>query len=243
MPHDATKVLMGMGYSSDRDVTTENADPATFRAGLAVRRSDAGGLLLADNGTAALIGISAGASLSDTAKTAVFRSGLRIPILLNPSAGVQAQLVNEAITYYALEPGIEGNLITIEKVGGATAGAETVTVTGFDIQIAIEPGVTTALQVTEAIDANPASAALIWYGVSASSTVQSIMAKTPLAGGADGDLSFAAPGKAVLIDDTNGKASDTGDATGGVYSSGPLYGVFADGHLAAVALVDIPGGL
>ena len=243
MPHDATKVLMGIGYSSDRELTTETGDPAVFRAGLAVRKSAAGALLAGDSATAALIGISAGASLSDTAKTAVFRSGLRIPLLLDTSEGAQAQLVLPGMIIHAIEPGIEGNAITVEFSATHAAGAETAFLVGNAVRIGMAPGVSTALQITTAIDASAEVSALIWTSSSVPSTVQAAFAPTPLIGGSDGDVTFAKPGVALKINPDNGKAAATGDATNGVFSSGPLYGVFADGHVAAVALVDIPGGI
>lgn len=79
---DATKVLLGATPSSAKEVTSYPADPATFKAGLAVRAKSDGGLLLADDSTAALVGVSLGPDLSNTKNTAVARTGDKIPLQL-----------------------------------------------------------------------------------------------------------------------------------------------------------------
>ncbi len=81
MGHDATKVLMGNTTSSAKDVSNFASDPATFIAGLAVRETSTGVLSVAV-GAGGLMGVSLGKSLSDTKRTAVCRTGERVPILL-----------------------------------------------------------------------------------------------------------------------------------------------------------------
>lgn len=79
--HDPTKVLLGSHGSSALLAEIENSDPASFPAGLAVRRSSTGALSLTSG---SLIGISLGRSLSDHSFTSVARSGSLIPVLLAP---------------------------------------------------------------------------------------------------------------------------------------------------------------
>jgi hypothetical protein len=82
MAHDASKVLLGTTRSSSKQGSEVFAsDPATFVAGLAVRRTNAGALsvaLAAGN----WVGVSLGKSLSDNAKTEVLKAGEQVPLLL-----------------------------------------------------------------------------------------------------------------------------------------------------------------
>ena len=178
--HDPNKVLLGATQSSERDITCEDADPATFKAGLAVRRASDGKLSLSSGG---LIGVSLGRSLSDTVKTAVARTGLRVPVQLTDE-GVAAALTEEDLTFTARQKGVEGNDISIALVTGGTAGAEVVTVDGLDIEVEIEGGVSTATQVKAALDNSPEAMALIEVTISGTaSDAQAAFAKDNLEGG------------------------------------------------------------
>jgi hypothetical protein len=77
MAHDSTKILLGSHGSSDIVSTCENGDPATFIAGLVVRKASTGEISLASG---QIIGVSLGISQSDTKKTSVCRAGNIIPI-------------------------------------------------------------------------------------------------------------------------------------------------------------------
>jgi hypothetical protein len=90
MPHDATKVLLGTHGSSDYDASCENADPATFKAGLIVHRKTDGTLSLA-SADGSKIGVSMGISLSDTSKTSVCRSGNFIPVQITDETDAEAE--------------------------------------------------------------------------------------------------------------------------------------------------------
>lgn len=243
MAHDPSKVLMGSSPSSEREISCENGDPATFKAGVAVRRNSSGNLLLADDGTATLIGISAGISLSDTKKTAVFRSGLRVPVLLKDES-VAASVKKGDITFTSKLFGVAGNAITITLADTETGDVAVVEVDGYDIVIGIESGVTLAETIGDALDASAAAMALIDYAIDSGDedVAQTGATQANLAGGSDGSAHVVLGG-ILKIDDTSGEASSDGDTTGGVYSSGVLTGVYYDGTTARVALVDIPGGL
>ena len=126
MPHDASKAIMGMPQSSDRDVLVNAADPATFIAGLAVRqKSD--GLLSVAVADGMWTGVSLGKSLSDHKKTAVCAAGLKVPVLLErqPARGIIT------ITSYAnLVSGTDdaiavGATSFVAQAGAATPGQAT----------------------------------------------------------------------------------------------------------------------
>lgn len=80
-------------------------------------------------------------------------------------AAVKASKVRGDITWRALKGGEEGNLYSIEYLNTVTAGAETVTVSGKKISVAIQSGVSTATQIMTA--ASTAAAALLALGVEA----------------------------------------------------------------------------
>lgn len=92
MSHDATKVLLGATQSSMKHVDNFAGD---IPAGKIVRLKSDGTIVLTKADGEAL-GISLGKSLSDTSRTAVCRSGLRVPILLTagltPTVGTQVSV-------------------------------------------------------------------------------------------------------------------------------------------------------
>lgn len=95
--HDATKVLMGQTCSNHKEIDNRPGDPSTFVAGLAVRlKSDDTLSLTSSDG--ALLGVSAGRSLSSTNRVAIVRKGIRVPIIVasgtNPSVGGQVTISN-----------------------------------------------------------------------------------------------------------------------------------------------------
>lgn len=105
---------------------------------------------------------------------------------------VQAELVDQDITYTAVPIGALGNSITAEYVGDGTAGAETVGVVGQAVTVHMDPTAvtgSTATQIVAALDAfelaNPGVlSALVTYSVTGvGANVQNSHAATPLAGG------------------------------------------------------------
>src|SRR5690348_2883921 len=124
--HDASKVLMGTTQSSEREISCEDADPASFAPGVAVSRNSS-----ADISTAASaggrIGITAGASLSDHKKLAVIRTGERVPMKLKDE-GEFSELEHDDLTFRAAVKGEDGDNITIALVDDGDAGDETVDV-------------------------------------------------------------------------------------------------------------------
>lgn len=72
-----------------------------------------------------------------------------------------ATLVKGNLTFTAKNTGGPGNLISVEFLDTASAGAEVVTVTGNKISVTMEDGVSTATQLKTAIDAKTEAMALI----------------------------------------------------------------------------------
>lgn len=237
---DASKILLGSTGSSDRLSTKENGDPAVFAAGLAVRRDTDGNLSLTDG---ELIGVSLGESLSDTAKTSVCRSGDDVPIRLKDE-GEFASIVKGDLTFTAVEKGVAGNSISITLEDDGTAGAETVEVTGTDIVVHMEGGVSTAQQIADAIEASLEASALIGVTIAGGqeATAQAAAVLDNLEGGLD-SYPYVEIGQPVLIDSTTGEASSDGDASGAYYKSLQKDGVKMDGSEVGVAVIDMPGGL
>jgi hypothetical protein len=241
--HDATKVLMGVTESSDRVVTAENADPATFVAGLCVRRSSTEGGLSLSSG--AFIGVSAGKSLSDTKKTAVIRTGNRVPVQLTDE-GEFASIKKGDITFTAKEKGLAGNSITVAYIDDADEGEETVEVDGTDIVIHGESTASTAQEIVDALEASDEAMALIGATIDEGdeAAAQTAFAEDNLEGGLD-SYPYVVKGDPLLISATTGMAESAGAVTtGALYIDGPKTGVDPEGGSdVMVALVDMGGGL
>lgn len=96
--HDPTKQLLGVTNSSAKDVSNFDADPATYKAGLAVRMNNAGSLALA-LASGMWAGISLGKSLDSTKKTCVARTGESVPVLLTDDEASYAYVVKGQPVY------------------------------------------------------------------------------------------------------------------------------------------------
>lgn len=73
----------------------------------------------------------------------------------------KASVVKQDLTYTAKKGGELGNDITIRYVDGGTAGSEVVTVSDKAIEVSIDSGVSTALQIQTAVEANDDADALV----------------------------------------------------------------------------------
>jgi hypothetical protein len=99
---------------------------------------------------------------------------------------VAAQKDIQDLNFEADTAGAAGNAITISYVTGGTAGAEAVNVTGTDIEVEIEEGVSTAAQIKTAIEADVGAAALVDITLLGAGTeAQDLQSVTALEGGAD----------------------------------------------------------
>ncbi len=238
--HDAGKLLLGVTGSSDKEITCYPADPASFPAGTAVRAKSDEGLLIAANGTAALCGVSLGASQSDTKKTAVARVGEEVPLLVTD---VRAVVTLGDLTFTAYPFGDAGNGITVTLAdelvdGGAEIATDPDSPT--DVIVNIEDGVTTAQAIADAINAHPPT--LLQISVAIADGEEETAQDADDATLADGD-DVLVVGGAVTVDDTTGLGAASGTATSAVYLSGLLRGQTIDGTEYPAAYIAFPGGL
>jgi hypothetical protein len=113
-----------------------------------------------------------------------------------------ASLIIQDLTYTAkITSGKNGNLISIVYIGGATAGAEVVTVVGNAITVQIETNISTATEVKTAVDANLAAAALVTVAISGTAGDAQVIAPVAYLAGGLGTNDFkVATGKGILID-------------------------------------------
>jgi hypothetical protein len=88
MSYSATKIKLGTIATNERVVVPESGNPATFKAGLFVRRTTAGELSLASGSP---IGVSVGGDMSGGDKiTAVCEAGLGVPVRVVSDGSVPA---------------------------------------------------------------------------------------------------------------------------------------------------------
>lgn len=264
MSHDATKVVMGSVGSNKRVVTTEPADPADFPAGTAVRRASDGGLQTEDDSTAALIGISMGKDLSNTAKTAVCRKALGVPLKLKKYyASGTVQITAYASLVSDTDDTLEvADVVFTAQSGAATPGDATfqaatsdeATATSLAAQINAHEdldGVVTAeadgdeVVITAVEHGEGGNALTFEYTDNDTNVGLTVTGSGTLAGGIDQD-DVAVHGQVVYVND-EGLGCDSEDAdaaaTGATYNGGVFTGIFEDGSEDTVAVVDIAGAL
>ncbi len=243
MSHSTSEILMGSHGSSDLVSTCFDSDPASFPAGLAVRQSATVGALSLSSSDGQLTGVSLGVNLSDTKKTAVARAGNKIPLLLTG----WKFLAKDELTFYT-----KTNVpVSIEFVdGGATAGAEVVTVTveneGDEDEynlISVNMDVlSTATQCKTALDASADALALILTIITGTAgNAQAAFAEDEI------DGAIAVQGVAVRVSNSTGKAvASGGTLTGACYASdvkNALSYDYSAASLGAAAYIDMGGGL
>jgi len=126
-----------------------------------------------------------------------------IPLCQDMVVGVAGTATIQDLLYTAASVYTDGNLISITYTGGATAGAEVVTVVGNAISVQIQSGVSTATQVLTAIEASVDATALVTVSISGTAaTAQVTQAATFLTGSViqvDGD-DFNGWSEYVIID-------------------------------------------
>lgn len=118
--------------------------------------------------------------------------------VINLTTEVKATLITQAITLTAASFGTVGNNVTFTVTGGATAGAEVVTVTGNNISVQVESGTSTVTQVATALSASTAAVALAVTTSTGSSKV-STHAVQSLSGGVNGVVSSSIPGVSSVV--------------------------------------------
>lgn len=143
------------------------------------------------------------------------------------NVGAKATKVIQDLTYTAKKPGSARNSITVAYTGGATAGAEVVSVVGNAISVQIENGVSTATQIKTAVDASGAAAALVSVTISGTAgNAQAVAAAANLAGGT-GSATLTASSLASAINasaTTLVSGTVSAEAASGVVTLTALYG-------------------
>ncbi len=267
---DSTRVLLGVGASSDKNVTQFDSDPATFLAGLAVRMKD-DSTLSVTKADGPWVGVSFGKSLSDIKKTAVARCGLKIPVRM---ALKRATGVITISSYANLVSGTDDSITLSGTTFTAQAGA--VTPGGATFQAATgnnETAASLAAQINAhatvslKVFAVAALAVVTVYskvaGVGSTGTgndigltytdndtnvgiVLSGLSSNKLSGGSNAVTAGpAVKGASVYFNDATGEADHAafGTISNAVYVSAGLTGMTEDSTEVGAAYVDMSGGL
>lgn len=112
-------------------------------------------------------------------------SGATATLAFTVPTSTAATLTKGGVTYTAVATDNTGNLISVAYTGGATAGAEVVTVVGNAISVQIQSGVSTITQVRTAVNAAAPAAALV-TATGTSATVVTTATASFLTGGITG---------------------------------------------------------
>jgi len=176
-----------------------------------------------------------------------------------PWPGTAASVVMQDLTYTAGEAMECGNLFTIGYTSGGTAGSEVVSISGYDVTVQIQNGVSTANQVKAAIEANPTTNALFVVTVTgvgtnpqyagaikASKVIQDLTYTADTAGVAGNAISLTytdpgAPNQSISVSVVGSDidVSLATDGSGVITSDADSIKAAIDGTPAAAALVDI----
>ncbi len=257
---NTSQVLMGATQSSLKKGTEDFAcDPATFLAGLAVRRNSSN-LLSVTKNDGSWAGISLGQSASSNKNTTVLKAGDMVPVLLND--GFAKGIVT--VTSYA-------NLVLAGndtlKVGATTFTFKASSYSAEGDVGAVTNNNTTAANLAAKINAH--SVAKLAFHAVAVNAVVTITSLNIAADGEDIDLvytdngtatvglttdavtftggcDYVVPGANVYFSDTDGKAGDPAGTTtvsNAIYASSVLTGIQEDGTTAYAAYVNMIGGL
>lgn len=153
------------GYTSlNAGVTIDNLGPNIQYTGVninptisAFTGSGGGVNCVAISGNIGTMGANSGwngVNINPTITQARYAAGINVS-MDNVAAypGVQSTLVFQDLTFTWINPG-DNNGYTMEYTPGATAGSEVVTILGNAITVQIDSGVSTALQVKAALEAN-----------------------------------------------------------------------------------------
>lgn len=115
-----------------------------------------------------------------------------------PTETVAARTLQSALTFTAVaDLGQDGNSITIAFTDGADHGEEVVSVSGNDISIQIESGVSTATEVKAAYDLSAAANALATVAIESGHETDAIATASALA--LQGGVTGGARGTALLF--------------------------------------------
>lgn len=265
--HDASQVVLGTTQSSAKDVSKHGSDPATYLAGLAVSLSGTGDAISLLKSSGPRIGVSLGKSLSDTTKTAVARTGERIPVRLAlKKASGNATITTFANLLTTTPDSITvGATVFVAQAGAVTPGGATFqaatsnNATAASLAAQINAHVTAgALVKAVAVNAvvnlyaraggTGGNAIALAYTDNGGGNIGATVSGAAFSGGSNtiSDIPYVVQGAKAYTNDVNGlfdaSSSDStiSDAT---YVSAVLNGIDEDGTIVPCALVDMPGGL
>lgn len=266
--HSASRVQLGQVPSSAKRIGTFNSDPGTYLAGLAVRQSSVAGALTLLKSAGQLLGVSVGASLSDTKKTSVVFDGLDVPMRAHLKRSTGTVTITSVANLVAVTPDtvtIGGQAFTAQA-GAATPGSPVFQASGTTAQTAtslatqINAHVATAAKVFAVANAaivtlyavvegagtgNDVTTTYEQLGTGTGATVE----QAALAGGTDtiSSIGYMTKGTKAYLNDTTGKLdiAMTGFSTvsDAIYVTGPLTGMDEAGADVAAGSVWIAGGL
>ena len=158
-----------------------------------------------------------GVGVNPTITSARYAAGLNVTMdNVTPYAGVSSSIVVQDLTFEFILPGSFNDSYTMAFINDGTAGAETVTIAGFVIEVHMQSGVSTATQIKAACDANGSFASNITTTISGvGGNAQVAVAAAAFAGGVDAGR--------VLAAYLDGDVEITGGLTfGGALSIGKL---------------------
>ncbi len=266
MGQDATQVLLGTTQSSSKQGSEVFAsDPATYKAGLAVRRASTN-LLTLVKASGRWAGISMGRSLSDHKKTTVLAAGERVPVLLErqPARGIieitsYANLVSGtddsvavgATTFTAQAGAVTPGQTTFQAATGDTETAASLAAqinahaTASTVVVAsIDPDDDTKVIITSKSNTTSGDTIGLVYTDNDSNIGLTVSGSTLT--DSDDSADYVVIGANVYFSDTTGKADDPhsgATVSNAVYVSEVLTGIDEDGAEVACAIVDMAGGL
>ncbi len=268
MAHDASVLKLGSTQSSKKVVSSYASDPADTPAGFAVCLASDGSLSK-DNSDGDYAGVSLGMDLSDTEKTSVCRTGLRVPLRC------MDQYAHGLITITSYANLIDDTDDTIKigattftaQAGAATPGQTTfqaatsndATATSLADQINAHATASTVVEATanaatvyiRALAAGDAGETIDFVYDDVDGTGDSVGATMSPSGGdleGGGDDFTIAKGALVYINSVTGEAcaSDHENAvvSNAVYAeAGSFTGIDESDVSVTCALIDMPGGL
>lgn len=271
MGHDVSKVVLAGHLSSAHHSESFAVDPASFLAGFCVSLgSDGLPSLLKSAGMR--IGVSRGASLSDHKKTAVTRSGLKVPVRASLKRSTGTITITNFSNLLTTTPDSVtiGSSVFVAQAGAATLGtlffraatSNDATATSLAAQInshatastlvyaVASAAVVTLYSIVEgAATGNDVAVAYTDNGGGNIGITLAGLTGGKLAGGSNtiSSIDYTADGAKMYINDVTGKAdaniSGFTTVSDAIYRGIELTGIAEDASEVAAVIVDMTGGL
>jgi len=134
-------------------------------------------------------GVSVSPTISSGRYVAAFQASMNS---VTPYAGAASTLTVQDLTFTFIAVG-DNNTYTMAYTSGATAGAEVVSISGTDVSVQIESGVSTATQIKAALDGDTSFSSVITTTITGTaSNAQTPFSATPFTSGENAGQVFAA---------------------------------------------------